>query len=84
MDERILVEVYVPTVRLRFYVAIPVRYTIKEIKEQLLDLIEEASDSAFIKQDQNVLYLTRCHCALKGDRMVCDIPLLHSDKLIIW
>lgn len=84
MDERVMVEVYVPAVLMRLDMVLVTRYPIEQIKQHIIHMVEEASNNAFVANDDTVLYLTRLHCALQEEQWLSEVGLLHGDEIILW
>lgn len=84
MDERVMVEVCVPAAMQCFDVVLPCAFSIAEIKEQLLPMLQECTSGAFISKEKSVFYLCRLDVNLLDDQLVSDIGIHNGDEIIIW
>lgn len=84
MDENILVEVYLPTVMRYFTLRIATYLTIKEIKGTLCELLEEATQEAYVSTPQIILYDCKKQRIMADDNTLAQLGILNGDKIIIW
>lgn len=83
MDERVLVEVYVPAVMRSYDVYLPLGKHIKEIKEILFPILEELSDGVFIPVVQTMLYKERTKSVLANENTLAQAGIVHGDRLFV-
>lgn len=83
MDERILVEVYVPAAMRSFDVYLPLYKNVKDIKKILFPLLEELNDGEFISMKQTGLYAERIQVILTDETTLQEAEIVHGDKLLV-
>ena len=83
MDERILVEVYVPAAMRSFDIYLPIHKKVKELKKILFPLLEELNEGVFIPMVQTSLYGERIHVILADENTLQELGIVHGDKLIV-
>ena len=83
MDERILVEVYVPAAMYTYDVYLPKHKIVKDIKEILFSLLEELNNGVFIPLPQTALYGERIQAILADEKTLQEERIVQGDKLIV-
>lgn len=83
MDERVLVEVYIPAAMRSYDIYLPLHKRIGYIKEMVLPMIEELTDGMFIPVQQTSLYKERMHVILADENTLQEAGVAHGDRLLI-
>ena len=84
MDEKVMVEVCVPAAMRCFDVVLPSTFSIAQIKECLLPMLQECTHGAFVFGKKTAFYLTRGNANLLDDQLVNEIGIQNGDEIIIW
>ncbi|MGX8850096.1 hypothetical protein [Amedibacillus sp. YH-ame10] len=84
MDEKILVEVYIPAAQLSLDVVLPISFRISQIKDKLFLMLQECSQGAFIFSKESVFYSSRLQINLLDDQVLKDIDIRTGDEIIVW
>lgn len=84
MDDRVMVEVYIPAAMLRMEAVLPSAFRIAQIKKQLLPMLQECTSGAFIAREACEFYLCRLQLHLLDDQLVKEIGIYDGDEIVIW
>lgn len=83
MDERVLVEVYVPAALLTFTMYLPCYHLISDIQEALFPVLEEMTNGAFTGTLQTMLYSQRLHTPLNKSVFLKDTGIQYADRILV-
>lgn len=83
MDERVLVEVYIPAAMCSYDIYLPLHKPIGYIKKIVLPMLEELTDGMFIPVLHTRLYKERMHVILADENTLQEAGIAHGDRLLI-
>lgn len=83
MDERILVEVYVPAAQLHVDALLPAYVRIKDARKQLLKMLEESAHYEAGSFQHLQLYLADAMCYPQMEQYVWEAGVHHGEIIIM-
>lgn len=83
MDERILVEVYVPAASITLMLYLPLYQKVVDIQLVLYPKIEEISNEQFHTATETMLYMERIHAPLPPSLYLHETGIRHGERIIL-
>lgn len=83
MDERILVEVYVPAAEQYWDIYVPLHVNNKALQDNIMDGIETLSQGMFVASSSSFLYVVRLDTVLPQKGYVWESGIQNGDCLVL-
>ncbi len=83
MKNKVLVEVYVPSIDEKYEIYIPTNETIKKVLELLIKSIYELSDSNLNQEEKHYILDPDTSTTYTNDQIIRDTNIKNSKKIIL-